>query len=181
MRWRVGTFAGKQLFSCCHPMALKLKPSNVPSSSSPSPFSWDNLPTSPSLSPSAAESLPSPPTSWLSAKDMKVFGAEPLRTEIGIVRCKDCDKAVLKSAVTEHAGFHHSFARSTMPAQHYYQTTAGSFGPVASRKASRASQALISTGVKYTRLFDDPTMYLRDSARQTHRKRARNARQTMKS
>lgn len=51
-------------------------------------------------------SLPSPPTSWLSAKDMKIFGAAPLisSTDIGIVRCKECQKPVLKSAFTEHAG-----------------------------------------------------------------------------
>ncbi|KAF8518985.1 SCA7, zinc-binding domain-containing protein [Hysterangium stoloniferum] len=50
-------------------------------------------------------SLPSPPTSWLSAKDMKMFGATPLTssTDIGIVRCKDCDKPVLKSAIADHA------------------------------------------------------------------------------
>ena len=51
-------------------------------------------------------SLPSPPTSWLSAKDMKMFGAAPLvsSTDIGIVRCKECQKPVLKSAFAEHVG-----------------------------------------------------------------------------
>jgi len=49
---------------------------------------------------------PPPPTSWLSARDMKIFGADPLKStsEIGIVQCKDCAKPVLRSAITEHAG-----------------------------------------------------------------------------
>ncbi|GJJ11111.1 hypothetical protein Clacol_005342 [Clathrus columnatus] len=51
-------------------------------------------------------SLPSPPTSWLSAKDMRVFGATPLTAsiDIGIVRCKDCQKPILKSAIVDHSG-----------------------------------------------------------------------------
>ena len=53
-----------------------------------------------------AASLPSPPTSWLSAKDMKMFGAAPLVSskEIGIVRCRECQKPLLKSAIVDHAG-----------------------------------------------------------------------------
>jgi hypothetical protein len=36
---------------------------------------------------------------------MKIFGASPLGgPETGIVRCKECDKAVLRSAMNEHAG-----------------------------------------------------------------------------
>lgn len=51
-------------------------------------------------------SLPSPPTAWLSAKDMKMFGAAPLESsaEIGIVRCRECQKPILTSAIAEHAG-----------------------------------------------------------------------------
>ena len=37
---------------------------------------------------------------------MKVFGAEPLEQEIGIVKCKDCLKPVMRSAFLEHAGGH---------------------------------------------------------------------------
>lgn len=84
-------------------MTLKLKPS-----ASPPPFSFENLPSTPpppSPSPSLSH-CPSPPTSWLSARDMKVFGSEPLRsaTDIGIVQCKECAKPVLRSAAAEHAG-----------------------------------------------------------------------------
>ncbi|KAJ7281668.1 SCA7, zinc-binding domain-containing protein [Mycena rebaudengoi] len=79
-------------------MPLKLKPSEPTS-----PFSWDSLlPPSP---PEDASSLPSPPTSWLSARDMKLFGAQPLTStsDIGLVKCKDCDKPILRSFVAEHA------------------------------------------------------------------------------
>ncbi|KAF8892105.1 SCA7, zinc-binding domain-containing protein [Infundibulicybe gibba] len=79
-------------------MTLKLKPLSNP----PSPFSWGALP-SPSPQTNSA-SLPSPPTSWLSARDMKLFGAQPLAyvSEVGLVKCKDCDKPILRSFITEH-------------------------------------------------------------------------------
>ncbi|EIW82061.1 SCA7-domain-containing protein [Coniophora puteana RWD-64-598 SS2] len=75
--------------------------------SSPVPFSWDSL--TPPPSPKAASgpevaSLPSPPTSWLSAIDMKTYGPEPLKSRIGIVKCLECGKPVLRSAISEHAG-----------------------------------------------------------------------------
>ncbi|RPD64433.1 SCA7-domain-containing protein [Lentinus tigrinus ALCF2SS1-7] len=79
-------------------MTLKLKPSPSPPAS---PFSWDLAPPSPPRH--DLERPPSPPTSWLSARDMKMFGAEPLVQEVGIVKCKDCQKAVLRSAILEHA------------------------------------------------------------------------------
>lgn len=82
--------------------ALRLKRT----SHSPSPFSWDSL-TIPRCSPPLTEAqvaeLPSPPTSWLSARDMKIFGVEPLRSDIGVVRCSDCDKPVLRTAISDHA------------------------------------------------------------------------------
>lgn len=55
-------------------------------------------------------SLPSPPTSWLSAKDMRVFGEMPLTAsvDIGIVRCKDCQKPILKSTIVDHMGIYFS-------------------------------------------------------------------------
>ncbi|PPQ65480.1 hypothetical protein CVT26_000120 [Gymnopilus dilepis] len=77
------------------PGSLKLKPSPPPQS----PFSWDIS------SPSPVSEAPSPPTSWLSARDMKLFGARPLSStsDIGLVRCNDCGKPILRSFVTEHA------------------------------------------------------------------------------
>ena len=81
-------------------MALKLKPTHSPE---PPPFSWDNLPATPSTS-SDVDPPSSPPIPWLSAPDMKVFGVEPLKPEIGLVKCKDCGKPVLRSAVEEHLG-----------------------------------------------------------------------------
>ncbi|KAH6916236.1 SCA7, zinc-binding domain-containing protein [Coprinopsis sp. MPI-PUGE-AT-0042] len=76
----------------------KLKPPSNP----PSPFKWD-LP-SPTISPKEIVSLPQPPTAWLSARDMKLFGSEPLTylSEIGVSKCKDCGKPVLRSCVAEH-------------------------------------------------------------------------------
>lgn len=37
---------------------------------------------------------------------MKVYGATPLTStmDIGIVKCRHCDKSFLKSAIVEHAG-----------------------------------------------------------------------------
>ncbi|CAK5267616.1 unnamed protein product [Mycena citricolor] len=81
-------------------MALKLKP---PSEPSPTPFAWDEIP-SPSSS-TGSSSLPSPPTAWLSARDMKLFGAQPMTatSDIGLVKCNDCDKPILRSFMAEHA------------------------------------------------------------------------------
>lgn len=81
-------------------MALKLKPTHSPE---PPPFSWDTLPATPPT-PSDTDAPLSPPIPWLSAPDMKVFGVEPLKPEIGLVKCKDCSKPVLRSAVEDHAG-----------------------------------------------------------------------------
>ncbi|THH33334.1 hypothetical protein EUX98_g848 [Antrodiella citrinella] len=79
-------------------MPVKLKPSL---SGSPQPFSWDDvLPTTP---PPPGASEIAPPTQWLTALDMKTFGAEPLKQNTGVVKCKDCGKPVLRSAMADHA------------------------------------------------------------------------------
>lgn len=82
-------------------MTLKLKRG----SESPPAFSWDAVLQSSSAASNISEStsLPSPPTSWLSARDMKMFGAQPLKSDIGVVKCLECDKPILRSAVAEHA------------------------------------------------------------------------------
>jgi SAGA-associated factor 73 len=38
---------------------------------------------------------------------MKLFGSQPLTStsDIGLVKCKDCDKPVLRSFMAEHSGF----------------------------------------------------------------------------
>lgn len=74
---------------------------------SPTPIltDWDNAVAEPTDVPLAQiASLPSPPTAWLSARDMKVFGSTPLREQIGIVRCKQCDRALLRSVFADHHG-----------------------------------------------------------------------------
>lgn len=85
-------------------MTLKLRASSSPDPASP--FSWDKVPSSPQPAeePSGQATPSSPPTQWLSARDMKVFGASPLSSTVGIVKCKDCEKPVLRSAMAEHAG-----------------------------------------------------------------------------
>lgn len=93
---------------CCRTsMTLKLKPSPSPLP----PFTWD-VP-SPASSPETTRSA-SPPTSWLSARDMKVFGARPLTStsDIGIVKCKECAKPVLRSFMIEHAGMCAAYSKS---------------------------------------------------------------------
>ncbi|CAA7267390.1 unnamed protein product [Cyclocybe aegerita] len=79
-------------------MTIRLKPSPPPAS----PFSWDTPDTQDSPDPLA---LPSPPTSWLSARDMKLFGARPLTatSDIGLVKCSHCGKPILRSFMAEHA------------------------------------------------------------------------------
>ncbi|KAI0820794.1 SCA7-domain-containing protein [Trametes gibbosa] len=81
-------------------MTLKLKPSSSPPAS---PFSWEVSPQTPA-SRHSLDPPPSPPTAWLNARDMKTFGAEPLELQVGIVKCKDCLKPILRSAAQEHAG-----------------------------------------------------------------------------
>ncbi|KAF5362249.1 hypothetical protein D9756_002529 [Leucocoprinus leucothites] len=78
-------------------MTLKLKPESNP----PSPFTWEIPPPSPP----EPSSLPSPPAAWLLAKDMKLYGSRPLSStsDIGVVKCKDCSKPILRSFVSEHA------------------------------------------------------------------------------
>ncbi|KAK7466493.1 SAGA complex subunit Sgf73 [Stygiomarasmius scandens] len=79
-------------------MTLKLKGA---SSSAPS-VTWDDVKdlSPPPDIPNSA----SPPTSWLPERDMKLFGAQPLTStsDIGVVRCKDCERPILRSVVLEH-------------------------------------------------------------------------------
>ncbi|RXW14674.1 hypothetical protein EST38_g11176 [Candolleomyces aberdarensis] len=71
-------------------------------SNSPSPFSWDS--PSPSISSKELALLASPPTAWLTARDMKIFACQPLTSlsDIGLVKCKECDKPILRSCMAEH-------------------------------------------------------------------------------
>ena len=89
-------------------MGLTLKASDSPS---PQPFSFGG--PSPSADSQGDSPTPaaagSPPAPFLTAKDMKLYGSVPLNQEIGIVRCADCDKPVLMSAIAEHDGEFRSF------------------------------------------------------------------------
>ncbi|KAF8920640.1 SCA7, zinc-binding domain-containing protein [Mucidula mucida] len=78
------------------------KASNAKASPSPPPFNWDaSLPSSPAPDPSS--SLPAP-TAWLEASGMKIYGAQPISStsDIGVVRCKDCAKPILRSCLLDH-------------------------------------------------------------------------------
>jgi len=83
-------------------MVLKLK-NRSPSQAAEPPFSWDDLPSSPASATGPLD-IPSPPATQLPARDMKMFGARPLRDEYatGRVSCKHCKKPVLRSAFTQH-------------------------------------------------------------------------------
>ncbi|KAG6889958.1 hypothetical protein C0992_003438 [Termitomyces sp. T32_za158] len=79
-------------------MPLKLKPPS-PRSPPSSPFSFDvdDGPLEPAV-------LSSPPTHWHPGNTMRIYGAQPLSTisQVGVVRCKDCSKPVLRSTMSEH-------------------------------------------------------------------------------
>ena len=102
-------------------MTIQLKKLQSPT---PTLTDWDNAVAEPTDVPLAQiASLPSPPTAWLSARDMKVFGSTPLKEQIGIVRCKQCDRPVLRSVFAEHHGelIIHTFyedVRSTVETAH---------------------------------------------------------------
>lgn len=98
------------LFFLATTMTITLRPSPGPSS----PFTWDNIPSpgSSTDNESPLQSPPSPPTAWLSASDMKMYGDEPLKHHVGIVKCSDCGKPVLRSAFLDHIGIITMYSRS---------------------------------------------------------------------
>jgi hypothetical protein len=83
-------------------MALVLR---SPTSPSPEPFSW-NVPSPPAPLTDGV-GLPEAPTTWLSSKDMKMYGSDPMKNDGGVFKCKDCKKPILRSAVGEHVGASH--------------------------------------------------------------------------
>lgn len=85
-------------------MPVKLKPS--PAASPQPAFTWDDVSPSP---PPPSLSEVTPPTQWLSALDMKMFGSTPLQQDFGVVKCQECAKPVLRSAMAEHAGASFAF------------------------------------------------------------------------
>lgn len=87
-------------------LSLLMKPIKLKQfSNPPSPFAGYDAPYSPQ-SPQDVSSLSSPSISLLDARDMKLFGYHPLTAtrDIGLVRCLDCSKPVLRSFMAEHAG-----------------------------------------------------------------------------
>ena len=66
-----------------------------------------------------------------------MFGAQPLKADIGIVKCSDCGKPVLKSAITEHAGEYKDLSLFECMVADYGQIIAKSFD-WEGKKAQRA-------------------------------------------
>jgi len=84
---------------------LRLKFTPQPAADKTRPFNFaQDVPTSPTQQGEDELQLPAPPTSWLPAKDQRVFGSEPLRENGGYVKCKDCAKVVMKSTLLDHMG-----------------------------------------------------------------------------
>lgn len=149
-------------------MTLKLRASSSPDPISP--FSWDNVPSSPPRPTPPAEPS-SPPTQWLRARDMKVFGASPLRDTVGIVKCKDCDKAVLRSAMIEHAGRWIWFRAVVVhdSTAHPHQITVPKYGRARRKQARAKWRPLVSSAplpLCY-RSADGPQLITRNVRRRT--------------
>ncbi|KIY70290.1 SCA7-domain-containing protein [Cylindrobasidium torrendii FP15055 ss-10] len=67
-------------------------------SPSPAPFDFD----APWYPEPPAENVPAAPTAWLDATSIKTFGCEPITATVGIMRCHDCSKSVLRSYFMTH-------------------------------------------------------------------------------
>ncbi|CAE6465381.1 unnamed protein product [Rhizoctonia solani] len=85
-------------------MPLRLRSPSVSSDDTPSLiFNWENVgrPITPE---SVSDNAPSPPANLLPIEDMYVYGAAPLIQPLaGIVRCPECDKPLLATALAAHA------------------------------------------------------------------------------
>ncbi|KAG9001831.1 hypothetical protein FRB94_004483 [Tulasnella sp. JGI-2019a] len=87
-------------------MVLQLKP--LPVTKAPqksSKVDWEDLDAladSPNESAGSPYAAASPPTAWLDHRDMPTYGAAPLEPEVPVIRCTDCDKPILASALTSH-------------------------------------------------------------------------------
>ncbi|KAH7106056.1 SCA7-domain-containing protein [Auriculariales sp. MPI-PUGE-AT-0066] len=84
-------------------LRLKFTPSQPLDKTRPFDFGQEP-PSSPdsSTSPDEDVQLPAPPTSWLPAKDQRVYGSDPLRSDVGYVKCRDCNKVVIRAIMAEH-------------------------------------------------------------------------------
>ncbi|KAJ1303222.1 hypothetical protein OPQ81_011420 [Rhizoctonia solani] len=85
-------------------MPLRLRSPSVLSDDAPSLiFNWDNV-ERPLTPDSISDNAPSPPANLLPVEDMHIYGATPLIQPLaGIVRCPECDKPLLATALSTHA------------------------------------------------------------------------------
>ncbi|CAE6432901.1 unnamed protein product [Rhizoctonia solani] len=85
-------------------MPLRLRSPSASSDDAPSlTFNWDNV-ERPLTPESISDNAPSPPANLLPVEDMYIYGATPLIQPLaGIVRCPECDKPLLATALSAHA------------------------------------------------------------------------------
>ncbi|KAG8907872.1 hypothetical protein FRB99_001731 [Tulasnella sp. 403] len=82
--------------------SLQLKKSSELDSSQ-SKINWDDLDAFVNSPIPGSDGPPaSPPTAWLEDTVMPIYGASPMEPVAAIIRCKDCDKPVLSSALSSH-------------------------------------------------------------------------------
>ncbi|QRV77483.1 SCA7, zinc-binding domain protein [Ceratobasidium sp. AG-Ba] len=84
-------------------MPLRLRSLSASSDDIPSlAFNWDNV-EQPLTPESLPESAPSPPAALLPPEDMYIYGGAPLIQPLsGVVKCPDCGKPLLASALETH-------------------------------------------------------------------------------
>ncbi|KAG9044672.1 hypothetical protein FS837_007719 [Tulasnella sp. UAMH 9824] len=75
---------------------------NLPDSNSK--INWDDLDDQVDSPSSSSEPLAaaSPPTAWLDDRDMPMYGAAPMEQSVPIIRCPECEKPILASALSGH-------------------------------------------------------------------------------
>ncbi|QRW20098.1 SCA7, zinc-binding domain protein [Rhizoctonia solani] len=86
-------------------MPLRLRSPSASSDDAPSlTFNWDNVGRPLTPDSTVSDNAPSPPANLLPIEDMYVYGAAPLiQPPAGIVRCRECDKPLLATALATHA------------------------------------------------------------------------------
>ncbi|KAF8685591.1 SCA7 protein [Rhizoctonia solani] len=86
-------------------MPLRLRSPSASSDDAPSlTFNWDNVGRPLTPDSTVSDNAPSPPANLLPIEDMYVYGATPLiQPPAGIVRCRECDKPLLATALATHA------------------------------------------------------------------------------
>lgn len=67
-----------------------------------------------------------------------MFGAQPLKSDIGVVKCDECDKPVLRSAMGDHAGEYTAILCSIGGVVDTFMQTIANLSDLGERKAPKA-------------------------------------------